>query len=200
MTASRTPRSSGTASGGSSPPGRPDGETWKQRRARAREQARRTYFHGVEAVVAEAARAAGGLTVVVEPGEDHPRYVLRLTRPGDDHAAARQARISTWGSGLFFLGLSGGFEHLEIEYDDEPEALRLLVALAAEHLHGRSREVEEVLPSGTRQRCLEMTLDGEVHRVPEEQEAVFDSWQAALLGLPRLVVVHLVRRACRRSR
>ena len=71
---------------------------------------------------------------------------------------------------------------------------------APEHLHGRSREVEEVLPSGTRQRCLEMTLDGEVHRVPEEQEAVFDSWQAALLGLPRVVVVHLVRRACRRSR
>ncbi|TNM69703.1 hypothetical protein FHN55_02855 [Streptomyces sp. NP160] len=147
-------------------------------------------------MVTRAAQDLHGVTAQDDRESEHPSVVLRLSDPHDAAAAARWARISTWGSGLFVLDLSGGFSHTDFEYDDggEPEMLRRLLGLAVEHLHGRSCEVEELGPDGSRRRHLEIFIGGDVHAVHEHAEALFGSCHEALLGLPRLLLTRLVRR------
>lgn len=177
------------------PPVSGGGGTWRERRARARQEARRGHWAAVVAAVSRAARAAGGLSAVEDAGGDEPTLVFRLAHP-EGGAEQRWARVSIWGAGILALELSGGFTELEFEVDDEdlPDLADRFVALAAEHLHGRSREVEVPRRDGSPRRFLEVVLDGEVHRVQEEPEPLFGSCQEALLGLPLLLVRRLLGR------
>lgn len=145
--------------------------------------------------MSRAVQAAGGLSAVEDASGDEPKLVLRLAHPEDD-AEERWASTSNWGAGILALELSGGFTELEFEVDDDEfaEVADRFVALAAEHLHGRSREVEEPRRGGSPRRFLEVVLDGDVHRVQEEPEQLFGSCAEALLGLPLLLVRLLLGR------
>ncbi|MBC3760884.1 hypothetical protein ACUN7V_16540 [Quadrisphaera oryzae] len=178
--------------------------TRRERRERSRAQARQAYGDLIVSAVAQAALGTEGVAARDARdrlderggvGPHDPTVLLRLSHPQDDDEAARWAAVTIWGAGILALELSGGFTRLEFEVDEGEvdEVAPSFVALAAGHLHGRSREVTQPCPDGRQRRWLEVAVDGEVQRVPEPPEPLFGSWQEARLGLPRLLVSRVLR-------
>ena len=119
----------------------------------------------VEAIVDDATRRAGALFTRSSRKGRYVDVEIHLLSPHGPGAAAGAARVWTCGVEAFFLDLPGGFTYRDFDHERDAQVaiLRLMVALAGEHLLARSQQREELDRFGRRQRYLEITVDGKAY-------------------------------------